>query len=306
VTLMSEAKQAAVRAYAHSPVVLRRHAGGGQPAQWVPPGHFYSPYPDLDEYARRSPGLLDPARDLPGIDLHEDEQVALAEVIGKLVADLPFPAHDDSSYRYWADNPSYAWSDGAVLHAILRHVGPRRIVEVGSGHSSAMILDTRDGWLDPDVEVTFVEPYADLLRSLLHEGDSGRATIHEAFVQDVPLEVFTGLEAGDVVFFDLTHVVKPGSDVNHVILEVLPRLAPGVWVHFHDMFWPFEYPAAWVQEGRAWQEAYLLRAFLTYNPTYEIRWFQSFMWLRHHELVRREVPWSVTNPGGNLWLQKVG
>jgi predicted O-methyltransferase YrrM len=272
---------------------------------WVPPGHFYSPFPDLAEYERRVPALLDPGRVLPGIDLREREQVALVETIGRLIKDLPFPAHNDGSTRYWADNPAYAWSDGAVLHGMLRYLRPRRIVEVGSGYSSAMILDTVDGWLGRDTAVTFVEPHTELLHSLLRPGDTAHMTIHGMPVQELPLGVFDALDAGDVLFLDLTHVVKPGSDVNHVILDVLPRLRPGVWVHFHDIFFPFEYPPEWVREGRAWQETYLLRAYLAENPHWEIRWFQSYLWLRHRRLLERLVPWSIRNPGGNLWLQKV-
>jgi hypothetical protein len=123
-------------------------------------------------------------------------------------------------------------------------------------------------------------------------------------VQDVEPEVFAALEAGDVLFVDSTHVVKAGSDVNHLILEVLPRLAEGVWIHLHDIFYPFEYPPAWVREGRAWQEAYLLRAFLTFNPRFAIRWFQDFLWQHHGEAMRR-LPGVAVNPGGNIWLERV-
>jgi hypothetical protein len=130
--------------------------------------------------------------------------------------------------------------------------------------------------------------------------------IHEQPVQDVPLALFDRLGEGDVLFLDLTHVVRPGSDVNHVILEVLPRLRPGVWVHVHDIFFPFEYPPAWVEEGRAWQETYLLRAFLAFNQAFEIRWFQTFLWARHRAVLERCVPWTARNTGGNIWLQRVG
>ena len=87
------------------------------------------------------------------------------------------------------------------------------------------------------------------------------------------------------------------------MFEVLPRLQPGVWVHVHDIFFPFEYPEAWVREGRAWHEAYLVRAFLAFNPTFEIRWFQDFLRCRHRDRLER-IP-VAKNPGANLWLEKV-
>jgi methyltransferase family protein len=273
---------------------------------WVPPGHFYSPFPDLDEVERRADDIFDVSRDPIGIDLREADQLALFETLaGFLEGDLPFPAEAGGDSRYHLDNPSYSWSDGMVLHAMLRHLRPRRVVEVGSGYSSAMTLDTTEHWLDGKVDLVFVEPYAELLHSLLRPGDEERVTIHETPVQDVPFDVFEQLESGDVLFVDSTHVVKAGSDVNHLVFEVFPRLAAGVWIHIHDIFFPFEYPLHWVREGRAWHEAYLLRAFLIGNDAFEIRWFQSLMWVRHRDLLEGRLPGMAKNAGGNIWLQKV-
>jgi predicted O-methyltransferase YrrM len=274
-------------------------------ATWVPPGHFYSPFPDLEDYDRRAAGLRDPYREVPGIDLREPEQLDLVDAVGALVADIAFPEHPDpnGTTRYWFDNPAYAHGDGTVLHGMLRHLRPRRVVEVGSGFSSAMILDTVDGWLT-GTELTFIEPHPGLVRGLLRPGDEQRVTIHEAAVQDVSPDVFDQLDRGDVLFVDSTHVVKAGSDVNHLVFEVLPRLRAGVWVHLHDIFFPFEYPEAWVREGRAWHEAYLVRAFLAFNASFDIRWFQDFLWARHRERLER-IPWVAKNPGANLWLEKV-
>ncbi|HEY8525558.1 MAG TPA: class I SAM-dependent methyltransferase [Acidimicrobiales bacterium] len=299
-------------ASAHQQALLEKNHIEHVFGSWVPPGHFYSPFPDVDEVEKRADTLFDASRDPAGIDLREDEQVALFETLaGFLEEDLPFPADKpagepaEGATRYYHDNPAYSWSDGMILHAMLRHIAPRRVVEVGSGYSSAMTLDTTERWLDGKVDLVFVEPYTELLRSLLRPGDEERVTIHESPVQDVPLSVFEELEAGDVLFVDSTHVVKAGSDVNHLVFEVFPRLAPGVWIHVHDIFFPFEYPLAWVREGRAWQEVYLLRAFLTGNDSFEIRWFQSLMWARHRDLLEGRLPAMAKNPGGNIWLQKV-
>jgi hypothetical protein len=276
---------------------------------WVPPGHFYSPFPDMEDYERRAPELRHPGRELPGIDMREDEQLALVDELAGLVADAPFPEHagegdPDVRWRYWYDNPAYSYGDGVVLHGMLRRLRPSRVVEVGSGYSSALLLDTVDGWL-PGAEVTFVEPFPALLESLLRPEDGDRVTIHRRPVQDVDPAVFGALGAGDLLFVDSTHVSRAGSDVNHLVFEVLPRLAPGVWVHVHDVFFPFEYPPDWVRQGRAWHEAYLLRAFLAFNAAFEIRWFQDMLWQRHRDALEK-LPWVATNPGANLWLERVG
>jgi hypothetical protein len=272
---------------------------------WVPPGHFYSPFPDLDDYDQRAAALRDPARELVGIDLREVDQLALVDLLAGIVARDDLVEHDtgDGGHRYWLDNPAYAHGDGVVLHGMLRHLRPERIVEVGSGYSSALILDTVERWL-PDTEVTFVEPFPALLEELLRPHDEQRVTIHRTKVQDVDPAVFAALGRGDVLFIDSTHVAKAGSDVNHLFCEVLPRLPVGVWVHLHDIFHPFEYPDAWVREGRAWHEAYLLRAFLTHNTAFVIRWFQDLLWTRHRHALER-LPWVATNPGANLWLERV-
>jgi Methyltransferase domain len=298
----------------HHEVVLEANHLRTVSEMWVPPGHFYSPFPDLDEVERRASRLWDIDRDPTGIDLREQEQLALFDVLADILEDdLPFPAaaHGDRGpgTRYYFENPAYSWSDGMVLHALLRHLRPRRVVEVGSGYSSAMTLDTTERWLDDGpggpVALTFIEPYTELLRSLLRPGDEQRVTIHEKAVQDVPVEVFEALGDGDVLFVDSTHVVKAGSDVNHLMFEVFPRLAPGVWIHVHDIFFPFEYPHDWVREGRAWHEVYLLRALMTGNDAFEIRWFQSLMWARHRQRLEGRLPAMAKNAGGNIWLQKV-
>jgi len=275
---------------------------------WVPSGHFYSPFPDMADYDRRAATLRDPDRELVGLDLHETEQLALADELAAELdrggIDLVEHEQRGGDRRYWLDNPAYAHGDGVVLHAMLRHLRPSRIVEVGSGYSSALVLDTVDRWL-PDTSVTFVEPYPRLVEGLLRADDERRVTIDRRPVQDVEAAVFAALGPGDVLFIDSTHVAKAGSDVNHLFFEVLPRLRPGVWVHLHDIFFPFEYPDAWVREGRAWHEAYLLRAFLSFNSAFAIRWFQDFLWTRHRPALAR-LPWVATNPGANIWLERVG
>ncbi|UQS25784.1 hypothetical protein L1857_24730 [Amycolatopsis thermalba] len=141
---------------------------------WVPPGHFYSPHPDPAQVRARAATLFDTGSDPAGLDLREDDQLALLPVLTELLKDHPFPEDRSPEYRYFFGNPEYSWSDALVLHAMLRHLRPRRLVEIGSGYSSAMTLDTVEHWLDGAVELTFVEPYPDLVRSLLRPGRTAR------------------------------------------------------------------------------------------------------------------------------------
>jgi len=99
-------------------------------------------------------------------------------------------------------------------------------------------------------------------------------------------------------------VSKIGSDVNFIFFEILPLLKPGVVVHFHDMFYPFEYPREWLLKGMFWNEAYLLRAFLMFSPRFEILLFNSYLNHSMPDLIRSRFPLSWEDPGTSLWLQR--
>ena len=226
------------------------------------------------------------------------------ERIAALIADEPFAAEPAPDRRFYVSNPAFGIADASMLHGILRLQRPSRIVEIGSGYSSALVLDVVERHL-PGTTVTFVEPYTDLLRSLMQPGDDDRCRIIEQRAQDLPLEVLEELGDGDVLLLDSTHVVRTGSDVCRLVLEVLPALAPGVVVHIHDIFWPFELPRAWVEEGRQWAECYLVRAFLTGNRDWEIVLFNDYLGRYHVPFFQRVLPQFLANPGGSLWIRRV-
>jgi len=97
-----------------------------------------------------------------------------------------------------------------------------------------------------------------------------------------------------------------GSDVNYIFFEILPLLRPGVFIHFHDVFWPFEYPESWIEEGRQWHEVYLLRAFLEFNRDFEIVVFNTFLETFHSDWFEKYMPLCLKNRGGSIWLRRCG
>ena len=113
------------------------------------------------------------------------------------------------------------------------------------------------------------------------------------------------LEKNDILFIDSTHVSKAGSDVNYILFEILPTLKEGVIIHFHDVFYPFEYPQGWIEKGFAWNEDYLLRAFLMYNSNFELLFFNTYMEQFHKTWIAKNMPDILKNMGGGLWLRKV-
>lgn len=269
-----------------------------------PAGHYYSPIPSKRdvEYGlkeRMTPTSLD------DIDFCKEEQAALIEQFAHFYGDLPFPEKQDAAKaRYYYDQLYFCYSDAIMLYCMIRKLGFKRIVEVGSGYSSAVMLDTLEALGRKDCILTFIEPYPERLRSLVDIHEISNLTLHEARVQTLGVELFQSLDSGDLLFIDSSHVVKYGSDLQFLLFKVLPVLKTGVYVHFHDIFYPFEYPAEWLIEGRYWNECYFLRAFLSGNHNWKIVLFNNYINQVMGELIQRTMPLCQKNFGGSIYLQK--
>ncbi len=271
--------------------------------RFVPPGHFYSPIPSLDEIQRDEAKIFGSIpSNISGVQLDEEEQLKILNAFVGYYKEMPFQPQQHEGLRYYYENPAYSYSDAILLHCMIRYLNPKRIIEVGSGFSSCMILDTNELYFDGSIKTTFIEPYPDLLMSLIKDEDRSKITVIPTRLQDVDLCQFETLQANDILFIDSTHVSKINSDVNRVFFDILPRLSSGVYVHFHDIFFPFEYPKDWVFEGRAWNEAYLLRAFLQYNSAFRIVLMNTFMEHFHEPFFQQYMPLCLKNPGGSIWI----
>lgn len=271
----------------------------------TPPGHFYSPIPDLAEITDNRDAIFANLPECPGVNINEADQLALARSFRDYHDTFPFMAETSPALRYYLNNGYFGGGDAFALYSMIRHFQPKRIVEVGSGFSSALMLDTIDRFIPDKPEVTFIEPFPLRLRTLLSDNDRARCTILEMRVQNVPIERFTSLQENDLLFIDSSHVVKTGSDVVHIIANILPRLNCGVLVHFHDIGWPFEYPEEWLRDGRAWSEAYMLRAFLQYNSAFEILFFNAYLGARHGEFMTDCLPGFMRMAGGSIWIRRL-
>ncbi|HJR19494.1 MAG TPA: class I SAM-dependent methyltransferase [Actinomycetota bacterium] len=274
-------------------------------ASWAPPGHASSPIPSLDAIRSRADRIFDRStRALPGIDLDDAGQLGLLEELKGRYGELPFAHELQAGLRYHYGNDFFSYSDAIFLSLLVRHLAPKRVVSVGAGYSSCALLDINDRFFEGAISCTFVHPDPNELGALLRRSDFDAHRFITSEVQDVGLEPFAELDAGDILLVDSSHVSKTGSDVNHLFFEVLPRLRSGVWAQIHGVFYPFEYPEAWVEQGRAWNEDYLVRAFLMFNDAFAIRLFSSYVVALHEEWFRREMPLCLENPGGSLWLQR--
>ncbi len=275
---------------------------------WYPPGHYYNPLVDPKAVETYSDTVFDTSKkSVFGIDFREKDQLELLDELLPYYKEVPFPVEQTPGFRYYLGNGIFSYSDGIFLYMLMRHFKPSRIIEVGSGHSSAVMIDTNERFLNDSVNLTFIEPYPERLYSLLKDTDKTKNKIFELPIQQVPFSEFESLKAGDFLFVDSSHVSKTGSDVNYIFFEVLPRLKSGVIIHFHDIFTPMEYPKSWVMKKDVWfgfNEIYILRAFLMYNPEFEVIMFNTFLEEHHEDLFRKNMPLCLENKGGSIWLRK--
>lgn len=229
---------------------------------------------------------------MPGVDLRVEAQLELLERFRALKAELVelgIPR-------------GMGGVDIEVMYGVLRLYPPKRFVEIMHGTSTrvaARLLDNEGG--EPRVIVVDPDAAADLAAD-------PRVEVRRQDVRDVPVSWFRQLEAGDVLFIDTSHVLRTGSDVQYLVLEVLPSLPVGVLVHVNDIFWPREYPRYWFDGLRFANEQYVLQAFLAFNNSFEVLWSTGY--LHHHHRDRLAEVFACYDPtaewqGGGLWLRRV-
>jgi Methyltransferase domain len=264
---------------------------------------YYSPVPDLsslpeDIWLRRS--------DMRGVELDADRAILYIErELAPAIAELEVPLEDPGEPGlFFLRNSCFESVDAELLYAMIRTTQPHNVLELGSGYSTLLISMAARRNMNDGVPTrhTVYDPYPreHILGSILPE-----PTILEAVsATDVPLEAFEKLGEGDVLFVDTTHTVKLGSDVNFIVLEVLPRLQPGVIVHFHDVFLPWEYPRVWFEQMRYyWAEQYLLQAFLAFNTAFTILVPANAVAREHPLRLSKVIPsFQQGAMPGSLWL----
>jgi hypothetical protein len=260
----------------------------------VTPVHFYQPIPDTRELPET---LWKQPSDLVGINMNDAMQLDLLR--------NHFTKFRDECSNFPAEPPPgqrrpFRGVDALAAYCMVRHFQPRLIIEVGSGFSSLALGQAAAK--NKNSALICIDPFpSDFLR----RGFPGLQSSIEEKIQNIDLKFFSQLQSGDILFIDSSHTVKIGGDVNYLFLEVLPRLKPGVIVHVHDIFLPFEYRRDWVlDEFRFWNEQYLLQAFLTFNSEFEVLLANSYLNHYHQEDLKaafRNLPsWA----GGSFWMRR--
>jgi predicted O-methyltransferase YrrM len=264
------------------------------------PVHFYQPIPDT----RGLPDALwQKPSELVGVEMNEARQLdLLRNVFPRFRSEYEGIPTDPtgSPHEFYLKNGAFEGTDALVLYCMIRHFRPTLVVEVGAGHSSR--LSAQAALRNGNTRLVCIEPHPD---EVITRGFPGLASVVPKNVQEVELDFFRQLAAGDILFIDSSHVVKTGGDVNYLLLEVLPRLQPGVVIHVHDIFLPQEFPKSWIVDLRLfWTEQYLLQAFLAYNSEFEVLFANAYMGLRHQQEMQRTFPKSPWWGGGSFWMRR--
>lgn len=238
---------------------------------------------------------LSAVRNLPGIDLREAEQQALLK-------HLSYAAEAEQALaEFDFDNPNFARMDAFVLYGMLRHFQPRRMIEIGSGFSTLVAREALSR-NETACRHICIEPFE------MPWLESSGIEVRREPVETIGLDYFAQLEAGDVLFIDSTHIIRPQGDVVREFLQILPSLNPGVIVHVHDVYTPHDiHPYLVVEQRKLWNEQYLMEALLSGGGAlFQVMLANYWICRRHPDLFATVVPGFSLPPerdGCSFWFR---
>lgn len=264
---------------------------------------YYSPLNDV-AFLKDNLDLWKNRPALSSIDWNVAGQLAIAETVGNYVEELrDVPQdHPPGKLDYCWNNPMWNNTDALVQYGLVRDRKPQRVVEIGCGWSSLLLKRALER-NQTRCDVMQVEPYPNpaLFELLPSDWHLTRAPLQRA-----PFSIFESLQAGDICFYDGSHCSKAASDVNWFFFEILPRLAPGVIIHIHDIFIPDDYPDLWIfDRGQTWNEQYLLQAFLMNNRDYRILIANAFLFKTNAKALEAFYRGVQPPYGCSFWIEKL-
>lgn len=275
----------------------------------ITPDSYYSPIPNTHSLQRLD--FEEKLFDL-GIDLSIVSYRTFAEkVVSSYRAEYDlFPAEPNGiECHYFRNNPMLTGADAAIYYTMIRSQMPKKIIEIGSGYSTLVATQAvnRNAESHPsyNCRLIAIEPYPG---DVLTHGGSEMVQLIRKPVQKVPLSQFRELREGDILFIDSSHVAKIGSDVLQEVFRILPQLAPGVLIHFHDIFLPYDYNSNYLQDHLYfWNENYVVGAFLMFNPSFRVVWPAQLMHRDYPSVMKSTFSWydaESDNPT-SFWIQRV-
>ena len=269
--------------------------------------HYYDPLPNFSDITQEQ---VLKRRISTAIDWNLEAQINWLQKLSLYQSEIDqIKDKKDYDLRFNFLNDFYSKVDAAIYYSLIREIKPTKIIEIGCGYSTqiAALAITKNQQEGKTGKIICIEPYPE---PQLVEAKLDVELLIER-VENIDLTIFEQLSSGDILFIDSTHTVKFGSDVCREILEILPALASGVWIHFHDIFFPYDYPPQWLIEKRlAWNEQYMLEAFLAYNSHFEVVLANHWLSVDYPQEVAKIWPGVVNwekdpyHHCAGLWLRK--
>lgn len=270
----------------------------------IVPDHFYYPIPNMKELERKKPWKTE----FTGgpIKFNIKKQKELLQEAKKYNEEYDYPSYPGESeadkVKFYFGSGSFESCAAEMYHTMVREVEPETIIEVGAGDSTK-IASNAINKNNKKAELFAIEPFP---QKWLYKIPN-LTDLVERKVEDINPEFFRKkLGADDILFIDGSHVVKNGGDVPYLILQVLPVLEKGVYIHFHDIFIPFEYPKnILLSKNHFWTEQYLLHSFLQYNDSFEVVWSGYFMGRKYPKLLEETFPrFDRGDLSRSFWIKK--
>lgn len=264
----------------------------------IVPDHFYFPYQNSKKLEEHD---FDARFPLDGIKFNLEDMKKKIISFGKYKQEYQ-KIHKEKGYT--------SNGDGAILYSMIREIKPQKIIEVGSGHSTLVMneaIKLNQNESRVSCNLTSVEPYP--IPELLELEKKNDVTLIKNKVEYLDKDLFMGLSKDDILFIDSSHVVDIGNDVHFLYLKILPQIPVGVYVHIHDICFPYEYPKRWViNERKNWCEQYLLHMFLAFNDSFEIVFASNYMCQLDRKLMSANL-YALNEHGsgwpGAFWIKRI-
>jgi hypothetical protein len=240
------------------------------------PNHFYSQIPNISSLNREKNWRLPMSMyGINGIDTIQQLEFVKSVCLPEYVKNLQTKNVHELAVKENGEDGGYGIIEANFLYCFICNKKPSKIIQIGCGVSTSVIIMAAK-YTDYKPEIICVEPYP--TEYLIESSKKNDITLLKEKAQDVDPEILYNLNENDLLFIDSTHTVKPGSEVNKIILEILPRLKKSIWVHFHDIYFPYDYKRD-ILNGDLffWLESTLLHAFLINNVNFKIMVSQSML-----------------------------
>lgn len=252
--------------------------------------HYYEPQFNLSQLKRD----LYKNRSFPGFDFNMKKQLKnISNLIYKnelLELNLE---KKSPNYNFNIKNNFFENGDAEIYYQLIRHLKPKNILEIGSGHSTLIALEAikkNKSVAKIETKITCVEPYENKWLDHLN------IKILRKKIENLDESYYLALEKNDILFIDSSHVIRPQGDVLKIFFEIVPKLKKGTIVHVHDIFTPKDYPKKWlIEQNKFWNEQYLVEALMMNKDKYEIYLMLNYLKNNAYEQLRKICPYLKDN-----------